>query len=72
MSKKQVHMSNKYATGTYQVMLFDGYGSKLGPVAAVPDNFQGGINTGKLEVANGKACSFVVSRMLYNSKDHKQ
>ena len=65
-------MSNKYQTGGYRVIGFDRYGTKVRDQPAKPDSFQGALDTGRGMVNADKAVhSFVVHRVLYNSKDHE-
>ncbi len=64
--------TNKYSTGSYRVTIFDNYGTKIRDVPANPDNFQGALDTGRHSVkADSAAKSFMVHRVLFNSKDHE-
>ena len=66
-------MNNKYKTGSYRVILFDNYGTKLRDLSADPDNFQGAIDTGRSQVKKDHAAhSYVVHRVLANSMDKNE
>ena len=59
----------KYETGNYYLMGFDDYGAKIFSKPSLDQNLGGSIAEGDTMVTDGECASYVVYRVLVNSKD---
>lgn len=63
-------MTNKYAKGRYLVYLFDEFGTRTRVVVPNEENYTSAVAKGEeLTRPERRAESFVVLRVLYNSKE---
>lgn len=62
---------NKYETGAYVLTLFDRYGTKVETRVLGNSGLLAAQKEGETEIKEGNCDSYVIKRILHNSKDFR-
>ena len=62
-------MTNKYRAGSYHIVLFDRYGTKIDTKLVGQGGLLKAIEQGNKSVSEGLCASFCIVRILHNSLD---